>query len=166
MDAKIQAPPKGKTYSFSLVSVCFIENFIAKKMRRNKLQTVAVTPLGMMQANLEAAKPVSLKDPTEEFEVDCDMTFGANTIRVNFYNDSFSVLVEEASKIAQVPSFVMHQVVFVKRHNDLKIVDYFETPFVEQPIGTYKGRARIAFKTHTEFIIVPHFFCFFLFYKY
>ena len=128
-----------------------------------------MTPLPTLPSVPHAVKHISAKGNPEDFDVDCDMKFSATFIQVSFYDDSFYLLVEKASQTVQSDSFVLHQVIFVKNQsNHLKVVDYFDTPFIEKPLGTFKGRVRVSFKTHPgeQLLIVPHILCFYLFYKY
>ena len=90
---------------------------------------------------------------------------------MKFYDDSFKILTEKASRIVQVPSFVMNEMVYVKTKGDLKVMDYFDVPMVPQQGGAaYKGRVRLNLKwlvkTTNGFFVKPKILCFYLLYKY
>ena len=115
-------------------------------------------------------KYVPLWEKSIPFELDCDIVFGGAYIEVKLYDDSHRMLHEKAREIVQVPYFIMNQVIYKKPSLNLQVLDYFEVPYDEQPVGTYKGRVRIQLKwlvkTPQGYQVKPNILALYLLFKY
>ena len=141
--------------------------FSAIKVTKRKRQRVLTTQIYTSYKDIY----FPLWEASDEYELDCDITFGDKSAEVSFYDDLFKLLSEKATQVVQVSSFDLAKVVNVKTNrNDLNVMDYFEAPMEPQQGSTYKGRVKLKFKwlvkTQQGFVVKPKILCFYLLYKY
>ena len=139
-----------------------------KKTRRGKEQP---QPLPLAQLEQPKDKYIPLWEKSEPMELECDIEFGKDFIQVKLYDETFKVLTEKARDVVKVPYFAMNPVIYAKASNPaITIMDYFQAPFDTQPIGTWKGRAKVQLKwlvkTQHGFIVKPRVSSLYLMFKY
>ena len=140
-----------------------------KKTRRGKAEPQQ-PPVPQLEQHPKD-KYIPLWEKSEPVELDCDIEFEKEFIQVKLYDESFKVLTEKARELVKVPYFSMIPIIYAKAKNpDIKILDYFQAPFDTQPIGSWKGRAKVQLKwlvkTHHGFIVKSNVSMVYLMFKY